>query len=408
MAIFTPHKSKGVKYIIQLLRVIVGLLFIFSGLVKAIDPLGLSYKMQEFFDLWGWGSLNSYTLALSVTMIAFEIVAGVALLLGWKAKWIVWLLLLLIVFFTFLTGYAHFSGKFKNCGCFGDCIPITSKTSFIKDLVLLVMILVLLIGKKFIQPLFSNRATHVLLGISVILSAGLQWYAWALLPPIDCLPFKKGNSIPEKMKPPTGALTDSFAIRYIYEKNGTRYEFSPTELPADFKTYKYIDRIDKLVRKGNAEPPIKGFALRGITGADSTDIILNYEQAILVFVEELGKMPGNWKEKLRPVVELANTKFIPVCLVTTSIESVKADLKDVGMDDLPIFSCDFTAIRTAARSWPTYYLLNRGRVENKWSQRTVFGLLFTLGNRRPLTPPYPEEPIQPDTLSNSTDTLQTP
>jgi DoxX. len=128
------------KPAVNIARILVGLLFIFSGLVKANDPLGLSYKMQEFFELWGIPQFNSWTLLMSVLMNAFEIIAGFALLLGWRIKLFSWLLLLLIIFFTFLTGYAYFSGKFRNCGCFGDCLPITPGTSFIKDLILLVLI----------------------------------------------------------------------------------------------------------------------------------------------------------------------------------------------------------------------------------------------------------------------------
>src|SRR5213078_3522030 len=128
------------KILLTIVRIIVGLLFIFSGLIKANDPLGLSYKMQEFFDLWGMNRFNSWTLLMSVLMNAFEIIAGFALLLGWRIKLFSWLLLLLILFFTFLTGYVYYSGKFKNCGCFGDCIPLEPKTSFMKDLVLLILI----------------------------------------------------------------------------------------------------------------------------------------------------------------------------------------------------------------------------------------------------------------------------
>src|SRR5215218_7031049 len=97
------------------IRWIVGVLFIFSGLIKANDPLGLSYKMQEFFDVWGWSGLNSYTLAFSIIMIAFEIIAGVALLVAWRMRVLSWLLLLLMLFFTFLTAYAVFSGKIRTC-----------------------------------------------------------------------------------------------------------------------------------------------------------------------------------------------------------------------------------------------------------------------------------------------------
>src|SRR5215813_9061893 len=126
------------KYVINIARIIVGVLFIFSGLIKANDPLGLSYKMQEFFEVWNIHWLDNYTLAFSIIMIVFEIVAGVAILLGWKMKLFSWLLLLLIIFFTFLTGYAFLSGKVKECGCFGNCIPLTADQSFMKDLALFV------------------------------------------------------------------------------------------------------------------------------------------------------------------------------------------------------------------------------------------------------------------------------
>src|SRR3954469_19887855 len=132
---------------LKIIRIIVGVLFIFSGLVKANDPLGLSYKMQEFFEVWNLHSLNNYTLTFSIVMIAFEIIAGVAVLVGWRMKLFSWLLLLLIIFFTFLTAYALFSGKIRTCGCFGDCIPLTAQTSFIKDLILLVLILFLFANK---------------------------------------------------------------------------------------------------------------------------------------------------------------------------------------------------------------------------------------------------------------------
>src|SRR5687767_10077218 len=175
------------KVAITIVRILVGVLFIISGLVKANDPHGLSYKMQEFFEIWNIGLqssgfflksalialfrfLHDYSLALSVTMITLEIVAGVALLLGWMKRFLLNLLLLLIVFFTFLTAYALFSKnpdgspKFTNCGCFGDCLPIPPVASFTKDLVLLALIIFLIAGRKYIVPLFSRGAqTTVLL-----------------------------------------------------------------------------------------------------------------------------------------------------------------------------------------------------------------------------------------------------
>ncbi len=351
------------KVTINIIRILVGILFIFSGLVKAIDPLGLSYKMQEFFELWKMTQFNDYTLWLSIIMIAFEIIAGVALLLGWRLKLFSWLLLLLIVFFTFLTGYAYLSGKFKNCGCFGDCIPITSFTSFIKDIILLVLILILFAFRNKIKPLFSETLNVLFMLLIAAGSFWLQFYVLKHLPLIDCLPYRVGKNITENGKIPSGAVPDSFSIRFIYEKAGKEYEFSPAELPADLNTYSYKNRIDKLVRKGNAEPPIKGFNLSGVTDIDSTDFVLMMPYSILLFDNKVNKKTEEWEKQFQEIRKEADKKNIPIYIITTSVEEYVQNTKT----DLPVFKCDFTAIRTAARANPTLYLLKMGTIEGKWS-----------------------------------------
>src|SRR6266700_7752098 len=201
------------------IRWIVGLLFIFSGLIKANDPLGLSYKMQEFFEVWGLQNLNNYTLAFALVMNVFEVLAGVAVIIGWRMRLFSWLLLLLIIFFTFLTGYAYISGKVRECGCFGDCIPLTADQSFMKDLVLLVLILFLFYHRKKITPLLNTTGSIIILFFTAIFSIALQWYTLRYLPMLDCLPYKAGNNIPEKMKIPPGALPDSSVISFVYKKS---------------------------------------------------------------------------------------------------------------------------------------------------------------------------------------------
>ena len=169
------------KVAVNTARVLVGVLFIFSGLVKAIDPLGLAYKMQEFFEAWAnsgmmpavmnW--LNGQALMFSILMITMEVILGVALLLGWRKNMVSWLLLLLMLIFTFLTSYVLFSGKIKACGCFGDCIPLTPVQTFTKDIVLLLLVLLILFGRKYIKPVFSNTANVSLFLISLFAVLGL-------------------------------------------------------------------------------------------------------------------------------------------------------------------------------------------------------------------------------------------
>lgn len=376
------------KTTVKILQWLVGLLFIVSGLVKANDPIGLSYKMQEFFELWSAnfssGSavanalafLHDSALALSIFMISLEIFSGVALLLGWKKGFILWLLLLLILFFTFLTGYAYLSGKFTNCGCFGDCLPITPLTSFLKDIALLVMILILFFGQRYIVPVLPSTAAATVLIFSVLFSVGLQWYVLQYLPVADCLPFKKGNNLPAQMKPPPGSVPDSFAIRFVYEKDGKQFEFAPEALPADFTTYKFIDRKQTLVRKGNADAPIKGFTLTGsskdsITGnvIDSTDIVLSQPQSLLVFALDF-KNPS-WIEKIKLLVINTAQQKIPVYIVSPNSIEAEAAFAKASVLGVQFFNTDFTVVRTVARTNPTLLLLQKGTVVNKWSRNEI-------------------------------------
>lgn len=362
------------KTIVNIVRIIVGVLFIFSGLVKANDPLGLSYKMQEFFEVWGVHDFNSWTLLMSILMNAFEIIAGFALLLGWRIKLFSWLLLVLIVFFTFLTGYTYITGTPKNCGCFGDCLPIISKVSFLKDVALTLLILFLVWKQKHIRPLFSEKITTIaMLGIT-ILSFLFQWYTLTYLPVIDCLPFKKGNSISEKMKMPANAVPDSTVITFIYKKGGKEVEFTADKFPADFSatTYEFVKRYDKVIRKGkNNEPPIKGFALSGDSNVDSTQFVLAQPSAILLFIEKFSEAGTGWKNKFSNIYAAAKAKNIPSYIITAEPGNAPAAVNGTAFADVQVFKCDFKAIETAARSNPCIYYLQKGIVINKYSGKTM-------------------------------------
>lgn len=360
------------KMIITIARIIVGILFIFSGLVKANDPLGLSYKMEEFFDIWGMSQFNSWTLLLSVLMNAFEIIAGFALLLGWRIKLFSWLLLLLIVFFTFLTGYTYITGTPKNCGCFGDCLPITSKTSFLKDVVLTLLIGLLFWKQKYITPLFSQKNTTIIMLFITLFSFGFQWYTLNYLPVVDCLPYKKGNNISEKMKMPSNAVPDSIVITFVYEKEGKEIEFTSANFPDDFNstTYKLIKRYDKVIREGkNNQPPIAGFYLSGDTKIDSTQIVLAQPYALLIFCENFSIPLSKWDKKFAALYTSAVEKNIPAYLITTQPATAADKIATTSFKDIPIFGFDDKALRTAARTNPTVLLLKEGTIIQKESYK---------------------------------------
>jgi hypothetical protein len=178
------------------------------------------------------------------------------------------------------------------------------------------------------------------------------------------------------MKPPPGSVPDSIAIRFIYEKAGKRFEFAPENLPADYETYTYIDRIDKLVRKGNAEPKIKGFSLTGAevmdstsgtsSKPDSTQSVLSKPHAMIAFgLDELNN--EKWLIDFKTLTDVAAQKNIPVYFASNNREKYVDLFKKHGVQNVEVFDCDFTIIRTAARTNPVVYVLRSGTIENKYS-----------------------------------------
>jgi uncharacterized membrane protein YphA (DoxX/SURF4 family) len=387
------------KIILTISRIIVGVLFIFSGLIKANDPLGLSYKMQEFFEVWGMHWMNDYTLALSVIMIAFEIVAGVAVLVGWQMRLFSWLLLLLILFFTFLTGYALFSGKIRECGCFGNCIPLTADQSFMKDLILLVLIAPIFIYRNKIKPALSIRNSILILFFSTIFTVAFMWHVLVHLPVMDCLPFQVGNNIPANMKIPPGAIPDSTVISFVYKKDGKEVEFTSAEFPEDFNdsAYQFVRRYDKVVRKGNAEPAIKDFSLTTVYGNDTTQALLQEDREQLYIFLKDGYEYGKWNDDLLAISAAAKQKNIATFLVTNVTGLLQFGENANAPIPYVMLHCDAVAIKTAARANPVLMRVKGGTILNKWSYYD-FAKAFEVISQVPANPA--PEPTPPDSTTN--------
>ncbi len=369
------------RYLI--IRWIVGLLFIFSGLIKANDPLGLSYKMQEFFEAWGLNNeFNDYTLVMSLVMNAFEILAGVAVIIGWRMKLFSWLLLLLIIFFTFLTGYALLSGKIKTCGCFGDCLPLTPLQSFLKDLFLLLLILVLFINRSRIESSLRTPIPQALLLVCVLSVSALQWYVLNHLPILDCLPYKPGKNIVEGMNVPTGSIPDKFEITFIYKKNGKQYAFSQDTLATmtDLDTYEYVDRKQTVI-KGNATPKIVDFSLQTLNGEDTTLPVLNQDNYYVMLFALNFKNINDWNNNdFKEVLATLKSKNLPFFLVTSDKDNAIATFGN--NPDVHILICDGTVIKTAARVTPTYLIMKQAYIKGKYSYEDVDGVKKQLGDVR--------------------------
>ena len=367
------------KVLVNIARGLVGGLFIFSGLVKAIDPKGLSYKMQEFFEVWArdgflpklMNTFNEHSLTFSIVIITLEVFLGLALLVGWQKKMTTWLLLLLTLFFTFLTAFVLFTGKIKACGCFGDCIPLTPTQTFTKDIILLVLVVLLLMGHKFIQPLFKPIICPAILAMAISGVLFLQTYVQHHLPLKDCLPFKVGNNILELRKMPKDAVPDKFDYTFVYQKNGEKKEFGVNNIPDS--TWQFVDRKQTLIQKGkNNIPLINDFSFTTESGNDTTEAILGQEgEYYLMYTslfDEIKNPAKDWMEDIILLIK-ANTLNKKLFIVTTQIEQSKKRYQvfiEGKKITQPIFTCDATALKTVARSIPTLYLMNGSIVKQKW------------------------------------------
>lgn len=365
------------KVFVTVARIFTGVLFIFSGLVKAIDPKGLAFKMQEFFEAWsGSGFMpglmkifDQYALLFSVIMITLEVVVGVALLIGWKKKITIFVLLLLMIFFTFLTSYVLFTGKIRACGCFGDCIPLTPIQTFTKDIVLVILAIMLLFNTKYITPIAKPFFSFLYILLATMLILFLQWYVLRNLPLVDCLPYKEGNNIIELRKMPANAVPDKYDFVFIYKKDGVQKEFKAAAMPDS--TWEFVDRKQTLTQIGsNNIPVINDFSLTTEAGSDTTNEILgSHSEYYLLYIKELETYPSNWEEDLHLINRLLGAGK-KVMVVTSQLNPVKDRMKKVSSKhsaNLIFLTCDATVMKTVARVNPTLYLMNGPVVKDKFS-----------------------------------------
>ncbi len=354
------------KIITQFSRIFVGLLFIISGLIKANDTIGFSYKLEEYFEVFHMPFFIPYAVALSMFICIFEILCGIALLIGAYVRLNAWLLLLMIIFFTLLTGYSAITNKVTDCGCFGDAIKLKPIESFYKDIILLVLIIFIFIGSKHIQPLMKKTLLNLSMSVSLLVVTFFTFYTYMFLPIKDFLPYKIGNNIQEKMVCPPGSPTDSIVMMFVYEKNGVKEEFDVNHIPSD-TNYKFVDRKDVKVREG-CKPPIHDFSLTGPNETNYTDSLFAYSGYKLILVQKSVEEGRKGLEK--QIAQLAadcaadNKQFW--ALTATSPEKTE-QYRHENQLAFSYYLTDGVPLKSMVRSNPGLILMKGSTVVKKWS-----------------------------------------
>ncbi len=367
------------KFSIEFSRLVVGLLFVFSGLIKANDPLGFGYKLQEYFEVFHVSFLDEYAPAIAIFLCGLEVILGLALLLGFFAKKVIWGLLALILFFTFLTFYSAYFKVVTSCGCFGDAIPLTPWQSFSKDLVLLAFILILFIYRGDLHPLFKKASLQTsMVGPLCILGFGAGIYTLQYGPVFDFLHYKIGNNIPKLMVAPPGAPQDEYEIRYTLQnkKTGasklmTDKEYLKQEVWKDSAWAVVGEPESKLIKKGY-EVKIKDLKITDPAGEDFTKLILEYpEYQFLVVAYDLKKADRYALKRINEVNKTLAQQFrVPTIILTASSIADSYELNRVVFLDFPFFFADAIPLKSMVRANPGVLLLKNGEVINKWHFRT--------------------------------------
>ena len=360
-------------------RIFVGLLFIFSGLIKINDPLGFSYKLEEYFEVFHIGFLGNFALSMAIILCSLEIILGFALLIGVRAKSVAWGLLLLIIFFAFLTFYSAYFKVVQTCGCFGDAIPLTPWQSFSKDLVLLLLIIIIFINRKTIEPVFSKKTGDTLLIGSAIVSVGIGLYTYNFMPVIDFLPYKVGASIPDAMKTPPGAKPDEFQITYNLKnkKTGetkvmTDREYLSSNIWKDNNWVVVGTPENKLVKKGY-EPPIKDLSIQDAQGSNYTNELLsNPYNSLIVVAYDLNHTNVEAIGKLNAVAAnlIHNFNTRTIMLTSNSAKDAEAFARKNHLV-MEIFYADEVPLKSMVRANPGVILMKNGVILNKWHYHSM-------------------------------------
>lgn len=361
-------------------RTLLGLTFIFSGFVKAVDPLGTVYKIEDYLNAFGgfFTQLVPAAPYAACALILFEFVLGVLLTFNVWTKVTSWLALAMMLVMTPLTLYLAITNPITDCGCFGDAIHLSNWATFGKNVVLLLLVAVLLLAKDHLFATWVQPINILICVLAFCLCGGLMTYSLLHLPPVDFRPYKIGNNIPELMvvEIPEDAPRDEYEYRFIYEKDGVQQEFTLDNYPKNDSSWVFVEQTSKLIKKGYEapEPPVHDFVLTLTdeeTGDiyDMTDEILEQDSVTLAIMYKIEKASRKMVAKLNRLYEHSMETGMLFYAVTGSGErEVEIWRAETGAE-YPILSCDGVTLKTIVRANPGIVVLHQGTVADKYNLR---------------------------------------
>lgn len=368
------QKNSLLNVCLWLSRIIFGVVFVFSGFVKAIDPLGFSYKIQEYFVAFDMYWLADIAVPMAIIMSGIEFIVGVTILLGVKMNISAWVALLFMVFFTPFTLYLAIFTPVTHCGCFGDALVLTNWTTFIKNVIVLAAAILIFICRKRFSRLWSKGAEWYIIGFLTALIVGFSVYGLRNLPVIDFLPWRVGNNITELTKP-TPEVADVFLI-YRNKETGEEREYTPADLPWDdpewMQAWKFVDQRKVVIQQAQ-DAPISNFFIYDEDNVDFTEAYIGSPGYLFIVVAyDLYSAPKRaFTNSINILAERALEDNISIIVLTGSVFSSINTFRHSVQAAYPFYQSDATALKTIIRSNPGLLLLRDGVVEGKWHWRNI-------------------------------------
>ena len=381
------------RLIASISRTLLGLVFIFSGAVKAIDPLGTVYKIEDYLKAFGGFFTELLPLAEVAAwgLIILELLLGVCMLLNIRTQWTSWLALLFYLVMTPLTLYIALTNPVSDCGCFGDAIVLTNWQTFWKNVVLITLAILLVVLRKHTRQLWSNWMEVVLATLTIMAAIAFMTWTRLHLPIKDFRPYKIGNHLPTLMEYPEDAEHDQYDISFVYEKNGVEQTFTLENYPKDDSTWTFVRQDSRLIKKGY-EPPIHDLEILNADYEDLTwDILESEEPITLVVMYDLAKADKKQMAKVEALASnLSPLASSPVRLIASSSDTLPLEgelegdfyiLTGSGTDDIINFcleyptlsdyicTCDPVTLKTIVRANPGVIVLQNGIVIDKYNLR---------------------------------------
>ena len=359
-------KSKILIILLNVVRIIFGITFIFSGFVKAIDPMGSAYKFLDYFRAFDMTWLNNFAIPMAVVLATLEFLVGVCVLIGLFRSIATKLGLLFMTFFTPLTLYLAIANPVKDCGCFGDAITLTNWETFYKNIFLLAFAIILYMYNDKLKPLFSERYRFLPLSYFICLSVGISLIGLINLPIIDFRPFKVGVNIREEMK------VDNSNERYVlvYEKDGVKQEFDIENYPSD-STWTFVE-TKTIVDEEAMQPTILDFFVTDAFDNDLTEELLNdATPTFLLISPDWSISDDSYVHKFNDLYEYTQEKGYNFYAVSSQNEAKEMEWADGTGAQYPFLYSDATILETIIRSRPGLVMLIDGTIIWKQHPRSI-------------------------------------